>query len=174
MAVTLECPEGHNDSVKSVRVAVMTLIVFGASCTEKQAEKAPSSPTTPTVTSPSPPRERQVADYSSFTQALEAAGFDVRTEGRVRFFEDIVGVPTRVVSFDGADVWTMQYPTSAAFRSIRSSVSPRGDEVGSAIINWGDPPRYYGSGRLLVMYFGDRQRALESLDLLLGPPFAGS
>ena len=116
----------------------------------------------------------QVADYSSFTQALEASGFVVRPEGGIGFFQDIVGVPTRVVSFGVAEVWAMQYPTSAAFRRIRSSVSPRGDQVGTAIINWGDAPRYYGSGRLLVMYFGDRQRTLEALEFLLGPPFAGS
>lgn len=151
------------------RVAWVSLVMFIASCTG-----ASSPPSTPIRTSPSPTPEQHVADYSSFTEVLGTAGFAVQTEGRIRFFEEIVGAPTRVVSFGGAEVWTMQYPTIAALRKIRSSVSSRGDEVGSAIINWSDPPRYYGAGKLMVMYFGDRRRTLQTLDLLLGPSFAGS
>jgi len=158
----------------TARAALLTLAVFAASCTGTQGEKASPSPTTSTGTSPSSPSEQQAAHYSAFIQGLKAAGFAVRQEGRIRFFEDIVGVPVRAVLFDGAEVWTMQYPTTAAFQTIRSSVSPRGDEVGSAIINWSDAPRYYGSGRLLVMYFGDRPRTLEALELLLGLSFAGT
>jgi hypothetical protein len=160
--------------MEPARAALLAFVVFAASCTGTQAEKASPSRTTSTGTSPFSPSEQQAAEYSAFIQGLEAAGFEVRPEGRIRFFEDIVGVPTRVVSLDGAEVWAMQYPTTASFRRIRSSVSPHGDEVGSAIINWGDAPRYYGSGRLLVMYFGDRQRTLEALELLLRPSFAGS
>lgn len=166
--------QDHNESMGTARAALLALVLFAASCSGAQGERASPSPMTSIGTSSSSPPEQQAAHYSAFIQGLEAAGFAVRQEGRIRFFEDIVGVPARVVSFDGAEVWTMQYPTTAAFQTIRSSVSPRGDEVGGAIISWSDAPRYYDSGSLLVMYFGDRQRTLEALELLLGPPFAGS
>ncbi len=60
-----------------------------------------------------------------------------------------------------------------ALDEVRSTIRPRGDTIGSAIINWENPPRLYGAGTLLVLYFGNKQRERDALDNLLGPQFAG-
>jgi hypothetical protein len=87
-------------------------------------------------------------------------------------------VPGRQLFIDDVQASVFEYPTDQALDRVRSAIRPRGDVIpiasgGTAIINW-DPPRFYASGELLVMYFGDKQRTLDALDHLLGAPFAGS
>jgi hypothetical protein len=163
-------------------IAALTLVVtLAASCTGTQTEEVPpsSSPATGADT-PSPeatPSAHPVTDYSSFKQAMETAGFTVLPGGRTGLPASLLAVHGQQVLIDGVTASLFEYPTERALDVVRSAIAPRGDEIptadgGTAIINW-DPPHFYGSGKLLVLYFGDRQRALEALETLLGPQFAG-
>jgi hypothetical protein len=161
------------------RIAAIALIVLAVSCTGIRTENSASSPSTGAA-SPSTeasPSALPVIDFPSFTHALRAAGFDVRHEGGAGFPGKLLGVPGRHVLIDEVPVSVFEYPTERALDKARSSISPRGDEIptghgGLAIIEW-DAPRFYGSGRLLVLYFGDKERTRDALVLLLGRPFAG-
>jgi hypothetical protein len=128
------------------------------------------APTPPATTSLQP-----VTDYSSFIDRLEAAGFDVlqgeRTGG------DHLFRPGQSVFIDGARVSTYEYPSAKALDEFTASVSKDGSSIparggGIAIVEW-SPPRFFAAGKLLVLYFGDKQRTLDALELLMGPSFAG-
>jgi hypothetical protein len=161
-------------------LAAFTLVTL-VSCTGARTEGAPLSPSTSTGgVSPSgetTPSVQPVTDYSTFAHALDAAGFTVRRRGQVGLPGKLLTVPGRQVFIDGVPASVFEYPTEGALDKVRSSISPRGDQIptadgGLAIISW-DPPHFYGAGKLLVLYFGDKQRTLDQLDLLLGPQFAG-
>jgi hypothetical protein len=150
------------------------MILFLVSCTGTLTEKA--SPSAETTSSPAPSAQ-PATDFSSFTQALRAGGFTVRLEGRIGLPASLLAVPGQQVRIDGRQASVFEYPTENALDKVRSAIRPRGDQIptgdgGLAIINW-DAPHFYGSGKLLVLYFGDSQRTLDALDLLLGPQFAG-
>lgn len=86
-------------------------------------------------------------------------------------------MPGQQVWIDGKLASVFEYPTEKALDKVRSAIRPRGDQIptadgGLAMINW-DAPHFHGSGKLLVLYFGDKQSTLDALDLLLGAPFAG-
>ena len=117
-----------------------------------------------------------VKDDASFTQALEDAGYQVRHGERTGgpFFS----APGQIVHVADAQLQVFEYPTRAALADDRSSIGLRGDTVptkdgGIAIVQWAGPPHFFSSGKLLVLYFGDRPVVLEALSLLLGTPFAG-
>lgn len=154
--------------------ASWALVILLASCTGTLTEKA--LPSAETTNSPVPSAQ-PATDFSSFTQALKAGGFTVRPEGRTKLPASLLAVPGQQVRIDGRQASVFEYPTENAFDKVRSAIRPRGDQIptgdgGLAIINW-NAPHFYGSGKLLVLYFGDSQRTLNALDLLLGPQFAG-
>jgi hypothetical protein len=116
-----------------------------------------------------------VTDLTSFTQALVDAGLEARVRlGGWRWLRPFFVIPDQVVKIDQQQLHVFDYATRAKLRQV--SISPDGTGISSkdgvaAIIEW--TPRFYRSGRLLVLYLGDRPIVLETLNLLLGPPFAG-
>jgi len=167
----------RDPTVMKASLITVVLVVLVASCTGTPEEASPSQ-TTSISPSPETPSAQRVTDYASFTQALEAAGFGVRPGDRTGLPLSLLAVPGQQVWIDGKQASVFEYPTEKALDKVRSAIRPRGDEVptaggGTAIINWEDPPRFYGAGKLLVLYFGDKQRTLSALKLLLGPQFAG-
>jgi hypothetical protein len=160
----------------SLVTACVTLVALGVSCTGTRTDKA--SPSAATSTNPATPSAQPVTDYSSFTQALETSGFAIRPGGRTGLPASLLAVPGQHVRIDGKQISVFEYPSEKALDKVRSAISPRGDQIptaggGLAIINWDDAPRFYGSGKLLVLYFGDKQNMLDALEHLLGPPLAG-
>lgn len=163
-------------------VALLTLFSLAASCTSANEESSTSSLPSVVVVTPSPevlPHLPPVTDYSSFKQALKAEGLTVRYAGaRTGFLGELLEVPNHRVTIDGKHASVFEYPTEQALDEVRSCISPRGDSVpigrgGFVSIAWGEPPRFYAAGRLLVLYFGHRQRMFNALERLLGPHFAG-
>ena len=152
----------------------MLLLGLGASCTSATEQASPSS----TEQVIPPPTETSLSDHTSLIRALKSAGLAVRLDGRPGAPFGLLDVSGQAIRVDGKRALIFEYPTEKALEMVRSSIRPRGDQLPTAdgdlaVINWGDAPRFYGSGKLLVLYFGDPQRVLDQLDLLLGPPFAG-
>ena len=159
-------------------MATVSLFML-ASCTGTRTERAsPSSPlgtgtisTSPATTVPPP-----VRDYSSFTQALDAAGFSVREGGRLS--GELFAVPGQRVFIDGTQILAYEYARDEALNEVRLSISRDGYSVptrtgGVAMVEWVSTPHFYSAGRLLVLYLGEKQRTLDALNLLLGPQVAG-
>ena len=118
-----------------------------------------------------------MTDYPSFTKAMGAAGLEVRVR-RGPGLKRLLGVPGHSLEIGDAVLYAHEYPTEQALKDFQGSVDanggtiPTSDGNGRIIVEWA-PPRFYGQGKLLVLYFGHHQRTLEALDLLLGPSFAG-
>jgi hypothetical protein len=116
-----------------------------------------------------------VTDLTAFTEALVAAGREVRVRAGDRWLRRFFLLRDQVVEIDRHEVHVFAYPTSSKLREI--SISPDGTGISSkdgmaAIIEWTDP-HFYRSGKLLVLYLGESPVVLETLNLLLGPQFAG-
>lgn len=168
-------------SMKGFLAATLIGVGLTSSCTGTKSNAAPpsSSPSTrAAASSPSAtPSARSVTDFSSLAHAMRTVGVRVHSLGRVGLPGSLLGVPGHNLLIDGGHVWVFEYPTENALLEARASISPRGDWIptkdgGLASINW-DPPHFYGEGTMLVLYFGDRQRTLDVLEVLLGPQFAG-
>lgn len=148
---------------------MVALMLLGPSCTGQGKTTTPRPTTLPR---PQPrPGVQPITDFSSFTAGLDAAGRTVRPGQQRR--SPYLAVPGHELVIGDEPVWAYEFPTAKAFHKLRSTIRPRGDTIGTVIINWTDPPRFFGSGRLLILYFGDEQSTLESLEDLLGPQFAG-
>jgi hypothetical protein len=118
--------------------------------------------------------ERAIADLASLTRTLVDIGLDVRVRPGDRWLRRLFLTPEHVVRIDHQELHVFQYGSGAKLEQV--SISPDGTGIsskdGTAIIEW-TQPHFYRSGRILVLYLGDTPVTLETLNLLLGPQFAG-
>ena len=82
-------------------------------------------------------------------------------------------VNARRLVVNGESVHVFQYPDAGAATEEASRVAPSGSSVGGTQITWVDPPRFYKSDLLIVLYVGKNQDVSALLETILGPPFAG-
>jgi hypothetical protein len=151
-------------------VVVAGLALLTASCTGDSSLTQPgSSQSVP----PATPSSGSVTDIQSFVSAMEAGGHKVKV-GPVVIPPGYGGFGRRArkITVDGYDVWVFQFPTVSASRGMRSQISDDGQRIGDATFVWN--PHIYGSGRLIVLYVGNRASTTrDALDELFGKQFAG-
>ena len=164
---------GAVDALKRFLTAA-SLVLFAASCTSDvviEDALPPSASASASATS------QPVTDYASFKGALDAAGVEVQTDGG-QGLKRLLGVPGHHLTVGAGSMYAHEYPTGQALLAFQLSVDPSGGTIptsdgnGTILVEW-DPPRFYRSGKLLVVYFGHDRLTLQTLNRLLGSPFAG-
>jgi hypothetical protein len=106
-----------------------------------------------------------------FIEALQAKGVDAeRGDSVEQAFFSVVG---DYVNFNDESVQVFEYETSATMESDAQLVDASGSPIGNSMVSWIATPHFYKKGRILVLYIGDNAQALDTLESVLGPQFAG-
>ncbi|MEX2162078.1 MAG: hypothetical protein WD751_09200 [Anaerolineales bacterium] len=105
-----------------------------------------------------------------FVAALRAEGIEV--EIAEQFSQEFFSVPAQrlVVNGDDIQVWAYADPASASTES--SQITGAGYIIGLAMIDWIAQPHFFQCGKLIVLYLGEDQETLATLQSLLGPQLA--
>lgn len=126
---------------------------------------------------PSPALQAMVVDEQSLIDALEAKGITVEQAGALQqaFFN--ADRASRLLLSGGslsggAELQVYAYEDAATLAADISQVSPDGN-LKTVIIEWIAAPHFFCGERLMVIYLGDDQEAIDLLTDLLGPQFAG-
>ena len=119
-----------------------------------------------------PPVERKIETTDDLAAALYDAGRAVieTTEAGVPAF----GVPARMLQVDQAVVEVYEYINVETRIAISQTISPDGDIVDGTAIVWPDRPKFWATGRLIVVYTGTDGGVILLLSGLLGDPLTGS
>lgn len=136
--------------------------------TQATATVAPTATSEPTeVVSHGGP----VTDNVSLIDTLRAAGATVEPAGEVEqaFFSPL----GFVITVNGVDVQTFEYPDEAAAKAEANQVAPDGSSIGTTMVTWVETPHFYRQSRLIVLYVGADADTLALLESVLGPQFAG-
>ncbi len=78
-----------------------------------------------------------------------------------------------MISVDGLDVQTFEYPDRAAAEVDVVLVGPDGGSVGTSMVGWMATPHFYHVEKLIVLYVGDAAAVMALLVGAVGPQFAG-
>jgi hypothetical protein len=116
-------------------------------------------------------RAGPVADYASLLDGLRAAGVSVKPDGEVD--QPFFSVKGMAIEVHGEDVQVFQYSNAAAADAQAALVSRDGGAVGTTKVHWMGPPHFYKKEKLLVLYIGDNEKMLKTLEAVLGRQFAG-
>ena len=143
-------------------------------------QSEPTQPSTPTKQSEptqAPDASGQgdtSSGYATIDQlaaSLHTAGAVTETGGDVS--QPFIDVPGQILLVNGVDVQVFEFSSAAAAADLAAQVSPDGSSVGTTMIMWVEPPHYFLSGRLIVLYVGENNDTLVMLAQALGPQFAG-
>ena len=107
------------------------------------------------------------ADLRAASHRVEAVGANVPAPA-------LLGVAPTVLCVDDNVIDVYEYPTATERAKWAATISSDGSTVGTkgggeAIVEWAGAPRFYARGRLLVLYLGDQQPVIATLDQVLGP-----
>lgn len=118
-----------------------------------------------------PSKSEPVTDYPGLIKGLRALGAGATAVGHVD--QPFFSIAGRMIKVHGEDVQVFQYASAAAADAEAAPISRDGMTVGSRKIHWIGSPHFFKKGKLLVLYVGDNDKVLGSLQAVLVRQFAG-
>lgn len=112
-----------------------------------------------------------VRDYVSLIDQLRAHDATVTPTGEIS--QPFFSVKGQAITVNGEQVQVYEYPTADAANAESARISPDGGTVGNTHIDWVASPHFYKAGKVIVLYVGSSDAALQPLTTVLGPQFAG-
>ena len=136
-------------------------------------------PGTPPVIEPMGPSEGSgelVAEPTKYhnddTGVVDYGDAEVKLTGEV-VSEGIFSVDGRILEVNGERVLVMDYGDADALDAEAAGISPDGSSVGTHMVTWVGPPRFFRTETAIVLYVGESPTVIEALTEMMGPPFAG-
>ena len=120
----------------------------------------------------SEPESGDFLDTQGFMDALVSAGATVGLEGDIE--QPFFSVPGQNITVNGEIVQVLEYLDTVLADAEAAQVSPDGSSVGTSMVSWIGPPHFYRAEQLIVIYVGENQSVIESIETVLGPQFAGA
>jgi hypothetical protein len=112
-----------------------------------------------------------VKDTTWFVKQLQARGATVtllKTYDQTLLFP----APLRLFQVNHAQVSVYEYANERAAQTEAAKISPGGDRIGNAVVDWWMAPHFYQVGKLIVLYVGSERPTLALLGSILGAPCA--
>ena len=110
-------------------------------------------------------------DKASVVAALEKEGLTMDADGKVE--QPFLSVPGEGYRFPESSFQLYEYPDEAAAQQDAAKIQPNG-EIPGVRVEWLAPPRFYRTGRVLIIYVGTDQKVISALEAVAGKPFAES
>lgn len=154
---------------------VVVSILYGTDLFIPGLKPTPTPTPTPTVTlTPTP--ALKITDCISLIENLREAGATVVDTGEF-LRQPCFSVDAKVITVNGSDVQVFEYEDATAADTEAAFISPDGFSIN---INgqicgygWVAPPHFYKASNLIVLYVGDNKTAIDVLETVLDPQFAG-
>ena len=111
-----------------------------------------------------------VTDLASLLNSLRIAGAGGEVTGEVD--QPFLAVKGTMIKVRGEDVQVYQYANAVAADADGANISRDGATVGKSKIHWIGTPHFYKKEKLLVLYLGDNDAVLKTLETFLSRQFA--
>jgi Tol biopolymer transport system component len=158
--------------LKTLTISLLLLFLFACQ-PDDSAETDPSPIFDPSPTAgENAPDEELPLGTTSFQQTLSEAGADVALEGSID--QPFFSAPGQIISVNGEPVQVFEYNDPALAEEDAGQVAPDSSSIGTSMPTWTDPPHFFRTEQLIVLYLGEDPGVLELLESILGPQFAGA
>ena len=113
-----------------------------------------------------------VRDHVSLVDTLRAQGLTVKPTGPVS--QPFFPIPGQALRVNDQDIQVFEFEDSSAAQSQAKEISSDGMSVGNTVVQWINPPHFFLSGKILVLYLGIDAELLKKLETALGKQIAGA
>jgi hypothetical protein len=112
-----------------------------------------------------------VEDQTSLIEALRAGGAEVELGDSIE--QAFFNVTGQIIKVNDQDVQVFEYESAEKMEADAKQVASDGGSIGTSMVTWIEPPHFFKSGRVLVLYVGQDQAVTDLLKGVLGEQFAG-
>ncbi len=113
-----------------------------------------------------------VRDHVSLVDTLRAQGWTVEPTGPVS--QPFFPIPGQTLKVNGQDIQVFEFENPSSTKSQAKDISPDGRSIGNTVVQWIEPPHFFLSGKILVLYLGKDPDLLKKLEAVLGQQIAGA
>ncbi|MDR4495186.1 MAG: hypothetical protein AB7P17_11530 [Nitrospirales bacterium] len=113
-----------------------------------------------------------VRNHVSLVDTLRSQGLSVEPTGPIsQPFFSVSGQTLRVA---GQDIQVFEFENARARESQEHAIAPDGRSIGQTVVQWVNPPHFFSSGTILVLYVGSDATLLGQLEQAMGKQIAGA
>lgn len=112
-----------------------------------------------------------VEDYKTLVTRLTAEGAVIEEGDEIS--QPFFSVPAKTATINGEDLQVFEYLSEKTIDEDASAVSSSGSTIGTNMVSWIQPPHFYKSGKIIVIYLGSNRDIMNILEDILGTQFAG-
>ena len=142
------------------------VLLLGLACSP-QATSAPEASATPNADV----QGGEVEDQTSLIDALRAGGAKVELGDTVE--QAFFTAAGQILKVNRKDVQVFEYESPEKMEADAAQVASDGGSIGTSMVTWVEPPHFFKSGRVLVLYVGEDKAVIDLLKGALGEQFAG-
>ncbi len=113
-----------------------------------------------------------VRDHVSLVDTLRGQGLTVEPTGPIS--QPFFPIPGQTLQVNGQDVQVFEFKDSSSTKSKAKEISSDGMSIGQTAIQWINPPHFFSTGKIIVLYVGTDHTLLSQLETALGKQFAGA
>lgn len=113
-----------------------------------------------------------VRDHVSLVDTLRAQGLTVEPTGSIS--QPFFPIPGQALRVNDQDIQVFEFEDPSAVQSQAKDISPDGMSVGNTLVQWINPPHFFLSGKVIVLYLGTDAELLKKLETALGKQIAGA
>jgi hypothetical protein len=113
-----------------------------------------------------------VHNHVSLVDTLRAKGMKVEPTGPI--LQPFFHISGQMLRVNNEDIQVFEFQNSSAAQSQANEISPDGHTIGDTAIQWINPPHFFLSGKILVLYLGTDAEILKILEIALGKQIAGA
>ena len=112
-----------------------------------------------------------VKDRASLLIGFQASNVPAEIVDSV--FQDFFSPEGSIIRVNEVDIQVFEYESAEAMEGEASQVAPDGGSVGTSMMMWMGAPHFYKAGRIIVLYIGSDDAALNLFEAVIGQQFAG-
>lgn len=142
-----------------VILAVFLIFAAGVAAGQNQKRNKPKA------------RQNSLATVGELVKKLRAAGVTVKQSGE-KVEQPFFSVAGRALRVNGEAIQVFEYKNAKTGEKEAGQISPEGRPA-TTMIAWIAPPHFFKSGKLIVLYVGEKPDVLKALENALGRQFAG-
>lgn len=113
-----------------------------------------------------------VRDHVSLVDTLRAQGLSVEPTEPVS--QPFFPVPGQTLKVNGEDIQVFEFTDPSARKEQSEEISPDGMSIGQTVVQWIDPPHFFATGKIIVLYLGSDTNLFQQLESALGRQIAGA
>jgi hypothetical protein len=147
-------------------VIMLMVLLLGLACSPQ-----PTPATEASATPNAAVQGGEVEDQTSLIDALRAGGATVELGATVE--QAFFTAAGQILKVNSKDVQVFEYETAEKMEADAAQIAPDGGAIGTSMVTWVEPPHFFKSGRVLVLYVGEDKAVIDLLKGALGEQFAG-